>query len=120
MGEVTNHSIRKHCKEVYAKDGQSGVKEYCLKLDEKLNNIDWLYCPGCASEGPAIKGTTECLVCGQPCMDAVIKDSGYSVRFVRQNEVEDIFFVWGNGIREYVKHPRSSHMTETDVLNNFI
>lgn len=45
---------------------------------------------------------------------------GVTVRFVRQNEVEDIFHVTGNGFNEYVKFPRSSAMTEEDVIQNYI
>jgi hypothetical protein len=45
---------------------------------------------------------------------------GVFVRFVRQNEVEDIFHVTGNGYNEYRKFPRTMQMTEDDVLNEIV
>lgn len=42
--------------------------------------------------------------------------NGITVRYVRSNEVEDIFQVVGNGYNEYVKYPRSSEMTCEDIL----
>lgn len=56
--------------------------------------------------------------------------NGITVKFVRQTEIEDIFFVHGKGIvgddmhegifGTFIKYPRASRMKEEDVLHDYL
>lgn len=42
-----------------------------------------------------------------------------TVRLIRSNEIYDIFFVIGKGHYEYVRYPRSSHMTVAELTTYY-